>query len=90
MVELCGKRYIIDYCIASLKKKRENKAFKTYVTDALKAIADNTAGGEQRHYMSVRWVEMIEPQIEPEKSPEEQAAEIIAHMKKVITGNGRI
>ncbi len=38
-----GRGYVIDYCVSALKKKREDFLYRVYITDALKAIADNTA-----------------------------------------------
>lgn len=41
-MDLLGRKYIIDHCVLCLNKKSKEEAFNTYVTDALKAIADNT------------------------------------------------
>lgn len=38
-----GRSYVIDFCIAALKKKREELLYRVYITDCLKAIAENTA-----------------------------------------------
>jgi hypothetical protein len=37
------RSYVIDFCIAALKKKREELLYRVYITDCLKAIAENTA-----------------------------------------------
>ena len=41
-MELLGRGYVIEHCISALKSNNEEKAYKIYVTDALKAIAENT------------------------------------------------
>ena len=38
-----GKGYVIDYCIAFLIRQKKEQEYKYYITDTLKAIADNTA-----------------------------------------------
>ena len=38
-----GKRYIIDHCISYLNRKSEEKIFRLYVADALRAISKNTS-----------------------------------------------
>ena len=42
LLELFGRRYVIDHCISQLKKFSEDEIFRIYITDALKAIANNT------------------------------------------------
>lgn len=42
MLELLGKSYIIDHCYNYLKNDSENTALKVYITDAIKAVVENT------------------------------------------------
>ena len=49
MLELFGRGYVIDHCVSLLNKKGEDRAFKYYVTDTLRAIANilyKVHGGE--------------------------------------------
>jgi len=43
LLELLGKSYIIDHCLNHLKEHSEDTALKVYITDALKAVVENTA-----------------------------------------------
>ena len=86
LLELYGRGYVIDHCIAALLRKQKKEAketlFRMYVTDALKVIAENTShflirGVGAVDYgvtMSKRWVEMELPQPE-EKKPTRPNAE---------------
>ena len=42
MLELLGKSYIIDHCYNYLKESSEETALKVYITDAIKAVVENT------------------------------------------------
>lgn len=46
-----GKGYVIEHCISLFSKKQIEKAYRIYVTDCLKAIAENTT-----HLMSFEGV----------------------------------
>ena len=48
-----------------------------YVTDALKAVAENTAKYAGGGYIKARYIEIIEPPPEETRT----GAEIVAHMK---------
>ena len=68
---------MIDHCIAALNAELEEKYYRVYVTDALKAIVDNSARylipgvGEVDcgTHLTVRWQDMITPQEEVEDDP---------------------
>lgn len=51
---------MIECCISLFKKYQEEKSYHMYITDALRAIAENTSrmygGRELKH----RWVDLIE------------------------------
>jgi len=73
MLDLYGKSYVIEHCISEYLKRREEKLYKIYVTDALKAIAENTTHylgmSEMIDYgtsLSERWIDVLEPQEETE------------------------
>lgn len=83
MLEILGKGYVIEHCIAFLKEKNEAKSFRIYVTDALSAICENTT-----HYLGTqgmvdcgrtitkRWVDVLNPP--PEKPEDNRPSEEIA------------
>ena len=68
MLNIYGKRYVIEHCISEYLKRREEKLYRIYVTDALKAIAENTmhyvGAGEMIEYgssLNMRWIDVLEP-----------------------------
>lgn len=55
----------------------EQKAYRAYVTDALKAIAENTARYAGGSYLNERYVDRIQRRHADHRSGEEIAADII-------------
>lgn len=86
MLELFGSGYVIDHCVSAFSKGQQEKLYRMYLTDALKVISENTAGGEHRSAMSKRWIDLAEP-----KKPEEtrNADEIISDFKRRLNGGER-
>lgn len=92
MLTLFGIDFIIDHVLSEIRRQNEEKSYKIYVTDALRAIANNSAQAavEQRSYASLtkRWADIIEPQEEPQdieedaRSCEEIAADIWKRIRK--------
>lgn len=80
LVELCGKGYVVDNYIAFLNKESEDRAFRIYVTDALKVISKNTACKKDDLIINMRWLDMVEPQ-ETETKEERTADEVIADLQ---------
>ncbi len=75
LLELYGRGYVIDHCIAAFSRKNKTEAketiYRAYVTDALKVVAENTS-----HYllpgkgavdygsaMTKRWIELANPEL---------------------------
>ena len=59
---------MIEHCTSEIIRRNEEKAYRVYVTDALKAIAENTThylgATEMIDYgssLSMRWIELFEP-----------------------------
>ena len=77
---------MIEHCIAALKEKREQFLYRSYMADALKAIANNTAGlaGQQGLVVSKRYADIVEELKTPQK-PEPTGEEIIEHMKNRLS-----
>jgi len=70
--------------------KQENKEtlYRAYVTDMLKNIVNNSAGGESRSIVETRYMDLVEKQTkkpEKEKKPEETNESVIARMKKKLS-----
>lgn len=67
---------MIDYCVSAFSKRQEDKAYRIYVTDCLKAIAENGthlvgASGvvDYGSKMNMRFYDIITP--DPEDKHEE-------------------
>lgn len=65
---------------ALLNQAVKEQAYRTYVTDALKIIGENTAKYAGGSYMKVRYLDIENPKPEETRTPEE----VITHMKKKI------
>lgn len=59
---------MIDHCVSAFRKEQEEKSYRIYVTDCLKAIAENTTHlvgldgvVEYGAKISERWIDLIEP-----------------------------
>lgn len=72
---------MIEHCISAFSKSQEEKAFRIYLTDALKVISENSAGVEQRTAMAKRWIDLIDVNTTQEPEKARSADEIIADFK---------
>jgi len=79
-LETEGRGYVTDTCIAFFRNKCHKQAFEIYVTDALKAIADNTCRAYGGGTMKQRFADYLHPQ-KVNDSPVQSASEIIAGIK---------
>lgn len=67
--------------MAKAKRRSEDIAYKVYVTDALKMIAESAAGGD-RKYMAVRFYDTLN--LKQEKKENRTPDEIIERVKKSL------
>lgn len=81
LVEICGRGYVVEHCVAAFQNKQMSKLYQVYVTDALKLIAENTANIAGGKSPQVRYIEAIENISSDEKEPEKTAEEVIDHIK---------
>ena len=82
-MNLYGRNYVIEHCVSEYLKRREEKLYRIYVTDALKAIAENTThylgANEVIDYgssLSTRWIDVLEPP-QPIKEDNRSCKEIV-------------
>lgn len=68
------------YCLARYEEIQLDKAYRVYVTDALRVLTENTAKISGGGYIQRRYVELVEPRKEETRSGDE----IIEHMKNVL------
>ena len=82
-----GKPYIIQHFLNEVRKENRERLYKVYVTDMLKNILTNTAGGEERYRVEKRWIELAEkPTAEKkEEKPEETEEEVIARIRNKLS-----
>lgn len=82
LLEILGKSYIIQHCVAFLKNKSKEKAFQIYVTDSLKIIAETLAHHYGGSVLNMRYADIIS-----DEEPENRTAEdIINNLKAKMTG----
>ena len=92
-----GRGYVIEHCAAALRERQSEKLYRAYVTDALMAIANNTAnyvipGSGVVEYgakMEKRWLEIIQekPEASTEKTEDNRpSVEIAADIWTRIRG----
>ena len=82
LLELFGSGYVIQHCISAFTKEQKETAYRTYVTDALKVIAENTARFNGGMTMNARFAEIIAPPSQEEDSI--TAVEIVDNIRKKI------
>lgn len=64
--------------MARLKEKARNDAYRIYVTDALRLVAENTARYASGNYIKARYADIIEPKKQDNRTCEEITADIVA------------
>ena len=91
MLWLCAGEYrgrsvkaFARYVFARFEQDAREKAYRVYVTDVLKILAENTAKYSGGSYMKLRYYDLIQPKPEENRTPEE----IIWNMKGKIARIG--
>ena len=76
-----------DHCIASIRKREDEKKYRVYVTEVLRGIGQSLSGSE-----IISYLDWIEPEEETEEEPDKRADEIINDLKQKLMrlGDGRI
>lgn len=75
----------MDHCISLFTKKKEELLYKIYVTDALKAISENTSrkGGV---CMQKRFADMVNTHHEKAPAEEKTAEGVIENIRSKLKG----
>ena len=76
LLEIFGREYVVEHCISAFKILQEEKVFKIYVTDALKAM------GEGKR-LADRYADIIIPKKEDTRDPEEIKASIMDKLHRI-------
>ena len=80
MLEIFGRGYVIDNCIAFLQKKKKHNDIVYYITDSLMYISQNIANRYGGKTISKRYYEIENPKPEEHRT----ASEIISNIKKKL------
>lgn len=62
MLDVLGKSYVIDYCIAFFARRQKEQDFRDYVGNALYVIAQNTANMFGGSHMAVKYTDLYKLQ----------------------------
>ena len=81
-MRLFGKGYAIQHCVSLFRKEQEEKAYKIYVTECLKAMTENTAKGcDEGMYLKVHFKDIA---YECEKAPAPKTGAVSQRIKKKL------
>lgn len=75
---------MVEHCISAFKQRQEETGYRTYLTDALMAIANNTAIYEGSMGMTRRWAEAGEPR--DERDGDEIVKDIVERLELKYRG----
>lgn len=64
--------------MARLNERAKTEAYRIYVTDALRVVAENTAQYVGGNYIKARYADMIEPKKQDNRTCEEITADVVA------------
>ena len=70
--------------MARLNERTKTEAYRIYVTDALRVVAENTARFASGNYIKARYADMIEPKKQDNRTGDEIVADIIKRAGLVV------
>ena len=82
-----GSGYVIDHCISAFVQSQKEKAYKVYVTDALMYISHNTASKQGDMMVTKRFIDIMTPQKEDDRTGDEVALEVIRKLGLKVKEN---
>lgn len=77
---------MIDHCISLFKKRQQELLYKVYITDALKAISENTSRKDGGVCMQKRYADMINEFYEKAPAEEKTAEGVIEKIRSKLKG----
>lgn len=91
-VEMMGMGYVIEHCISHFLKLKQEESYRTYITEALRILTENTAKSSGGSYLSKSFSDIYKKpeKEEPEKTQEEIIAEIDEMLAKARGEGGEI
>ena len=79
MLEILGKDYLIDHCVSFLISQNKEHIYRSYVTEALKIISENTSKFFGGGYLNIRYTDILENINKPKET--RTAEEIIENIR---------
>ena len=70
--------------MARLNEREKTEAYRIYVTDALRVVAENTARFASGNYIKARYADIIEPKKQDNRTGDEIVADIIKRAGLVV------
>ena len=70
------------YCLAKREEYLTSKAYRIYMTDAVRILTENTARAFQGKYLEERWIDRVSPRKEDNRTAED----IKQHMLEGLNG----
>ena len=89
MLDLLGRGYVIDHVMASFRKEKKDEAFRTYITEGLRIITENTAAAVGGSSLSMKFDDVLKSFDEDEddgQTAEQKAEAVINHLKEKLGG----
>lgn len=87
LVEMLGRGYIIDHCIAAIQRKRQeeldkqiDEAYRVYMSDCVSTIVNSMGGKAKRFY------DIVHPGAKDERSGDEIADDVIKRLGLKVVG----
>lgn len=79
MVDAIGRGYVVEYCITSFQKRREQLIFRSYISDALYCLNNAFAARFGGSELQTRFIDIVKPSLneQDERSGDEIAEDII-------------
>jgi hypothetical protein len=88
MLNILGKSYIIDNYVAFFLSRKEEKEYRTYVTDSLRCLTRNTANKEGDLTINLRFYDLAYDSKDSSKKEEienqKDANEIVLNLKEKL------
>lgn len=81
MLDVFGKSYVIDSCIAFFTRRKKEQDFRDYVGNALYVIAQNTSNMFGGSHMAIKYTDLYKPQ--DERSAEQVIGGIKDKLKRM-------
>lgn len=86
MLKVLGTDYLFQHIETTYKKEQEQLTYQIYVTNALQAISENTAGfSSNGKYISTRWWDILHPKPADTRT----ATDIINHIRAKLAGTAQ-